>query len=176
MSAYKIVVTGPFNSGKTVFIKTISDIPVVSTEKRITTEDKGIKSETTVAMDYGRTQLDGDTLYLYGTPGQTRFDFMWEILSSEMNGFIVLVDSTDTPSFPDAAELISLFSSFVDVPHLVVANKTDLEGAARLSEVRRGTKAGSDVTVMPCVATQKSSVRQVLLQMMQLLKKEKSTP
>jgi small GTP-binding protein len=176
VSAYKIVVTGSFNSGKTVFIKTISDIPVVSTEKRITTEDKGIKAETTVAMDYGRVQLDGDTLYLYGTPGQTRFDFMWEILSSEMNGFIVLVDSTDAPSFPDAAELINLFSSFVTVPHLVVANKTDLEGAAKLSDVRRGTKAGSDVTVMPCVATQKSSVRQVLLQMVQLLKKEKSAP
>lgn len=176
MSAFKIVVTGPFNSGKTEFIKTISDIPVVSTEKKITTEDKGIKAETTVAMDYGRVQLDGDTIYLYGTPGQARFDFMWEILSSEMHGFIVLVDSTDAPSFPDAAELIELFSSFVNVPRLVVANKTDLEGAAKLPEVRRGTKAGSDVTVMPCVAIQKSSVRQVLLQMVQLLKKEKTTP
>lgn len=171
MSTYKIVVTGPFNSGKTEFIKTISDIPVVSTEKRITTEDRGIKAETTVAMDYGRVQLDGDTLYLYGTPGQARFDFMWEILSSEMNGFIVLVDSTDAPSFPDAAELINLFSSFVTVPYLVVANKTDLEGAARLSDVRRGTRAGADITVMPCVATQKSSVRQVLLQMIALLHK-----
>jgi signal recognition particle receptor subunit beta len=174
VSAFKIVVTGPFNSGKTEFIKTISDIPVVSTEKKITTEDKGIKSETTVAMDYGRVLLDGDTLYLYGTPGQTRFDFMWEILSSEMNGFIVLVDSTDTPSFPEAAELISLFSGFVNVPYLVVANKTDMPGAAKLQEVRRGTKSDSNVTVMPCVATQKSSVRQVLLQMVELLKKEKS--
>jgi uncharacterized protein len=175
VSVFKIVVTGPFNSGKTEFIKTISDIPVVSTEKKITTEDKGIKAETTVAMDYGRVLLDGDTLYLYGTPGQTRFDFMWEILSSEMNGFIVLVDSTDTPSFPDAAELINLFSSLVNVPHLVVANKTDLDGAAKLAEVRRGTKAGNDITVMPAVATQKSSVRQVLLQMVELLKKEKPT-
>lgn len=174
MSAFKIVVTGPFNSGKTEFIKTISDIPVVSTEKKITTEDKGIKSETTVAMDYGRVLLDGDTLYLYGTPGQTRFDFMWEILSSEMNGFIVLVDSTDTPSFPEAAELISLFSGFVNVPYLVVANKTDMPGAAKLPEVRRGTKSEGNVTVMPCVATQKSSVRQVLLQMVELLRKEKS--
>ena len=175
MTAYKIVVTGPFNSGKTEFIKTISDIPVVSTEKKITTEDRGIKAETTVAMDYGRVSLGGDTLYLYGTPGQTRFNFMWEILSSEMNAFIVLVDSTDKPSFPEAAELIEQFSSFVNVPHLVVANKTDLPGAANLSEVRRGTKANSNVTVMPSVATQKSSVRQVLLQMVELLKKEKST-
>jgi uncharacterized protein len=175
VSAFKIVVTGPFNSGKTEFIKTISDIPVVSTEKKITTEDRGIKAETTVAMDYGRTLLDGDTLYLYGTPGQTRFDFMWEILSSEMNAFVVLVDSTDPPSFPDAAELINLFSSFVNAPYLVVANKTDMDGAAKLAEVRRGTKANSNITVMPCVATQKSSVRQVLLQVLELLKKENPT-
>lgn len=173
MAAYKIVVTGPFNSGKTEFIRTISDIPVVSTEKRITTEDKGIKAETTVAMDYGRTLLDGETLYLYGTPGQTRFDFMWEILSNEMQGFIVLVDSTDTPSFPDAADLVNQFMNYVSVPYLIVANKTDLPGAAKLAEVRRGTKASGDVTVMPCVATQKSSVRQVLLQMLQLLKRER---
>ena len=174
MAAYKIVVTGPFNSGKTEFIRTISDIPVVSTEKRITTEDKGIKAETTVAMDYGRTLLDGETLYLYGTPGQTRFDFMWEILSNEMQGFIVLVDSTDTPSFPDAADLVNQFTNYMRVPYLIVANKTDLPGAAKLAEVRRGTKAGGDVTVMPCVATQKSSVRQVLLQMLQLLKPERT--
>jgi hypothetical protein len=171
VSSFKIIVTGPFNSGKTQFIKTISDIPVISTEKKITTEDRGIKAETTVAMDYGRVALDGDTLYLYGTPGQTRFDFMWEILSGEMDAFIVLVDSTDIPSFPDAADLVESFSGFVNVPHLVVANKADLDGSAKLNDVRRGTKSGGNVTVMPCVATQKSSVRQVLLQVVELLKK-----
>lgn len=172
MSNYKVVVTGPFNSGKTEFIKTISDIDVVSTERKITTEDRGIKAVTTVAMDYGRVKLDDDTLYLYGTPGQTRFDFMWEILSEEMNGFIVLVDSADVPSFPEAAELIDQFSNFVNVPYIVVANKSDLDGAARLAEVRRGTKATGDITVMPCVALQKSSVRQVVLQMLDLLRSE----
>jgi uncharacterized protein len=172
VSNYKVVVTGPFNSGKTEFIKTISDIDVVSTERKITTEDRGIKAVTTVAMDYGRVKLDDDTLYLYGTPGQTRFNFMWEILSEEMNGFIVLVDSTDAPSFPEAAELINQFSDFVNVPYIIVANKSDLDGAARLAEVRRGTKAASDITVMPCVAIQKSSVRQVVLQMLDLLHNE----
>jgi hypothetical protein len=98
---------------------------------------------------------------------------MWEILSGEMDGFLVLVDSTDSPSFPDAADLIELFSSFVNVPHMLVANKTDMEGAAKLTEVRRGAKVGSDVTVMPCVATQRSSVRQVLLQMIELLTKSR---
>ena len=171
MSNYKIIVTGPFNSDKTEFIRTISDIDVVTTERKITTEDQGIKAETTVAMDYGRTKINDDTIYLYGTPGQTRFDFMWEILSKEMDGFIVLVDATDIPSFPDAAGLIDQFSNFVKVPYIIVANKTDLDGAAKLAEVRRGAMAGGDITVMPCVATQKSSVRQVILQMVELLKR-----
>lgn len=171
MSVYKVIVTGPFNSGKTEFIKTVSDIPVVTTEKNITTEDRGIKSETTVAMDFGRTAINDTTIHLFGTPGQTRFNFMWEILASEMNGFIVLVDSTDEPSFPEAAELIEQFSDFVNVPYLVVSNKTDLDGAASLAAVRRGAKIDSNVTVMPCVATQKTSVRQVMLQVIDLLSK-----
>lgn len=169
---YKVVVTGPFNSGKTAFVSTISDIAVITTERKITTEDRGIKAETTVAMDYGRVQLDDRILHLNGTPGQARFDFMWEILATEMNGFIVLVDSTDAPSFPEVAELIELFSSFHAVPYLVAANKTDLEGAASLSAIRRGTNASPEITVMPCVATQKSSVRQVLLQIIELMEKQ----
>ena len=171
MSAYKIVVTGPFNSGKTEFVKNGSDIPMVETEKNITTEDRGIKASTTVAMDFGRMEVDGDTVHLFGTPGQTRFNFMWEILAKEMNGFIVLVDSTDTPSFPDAAELIEQFSSFVDVPHMVVSNKMDLDGAANTSEVRSGTRAASDVPVVEAIATNKDSVRSVVKQMLALIKK-----
>jgi hypothetical protein len=174
VSAYKIVVTGTFNSGKTQFIKTISDIDVVSTERKITTEDRGIKAETTVAMDYGRVKVDDDTLMLHGTPGQTRFDFMREILSNEMDAFLVLVDSTDPLSFPEATSLIDEFTRFYNVPYLIIANKTDLKGAASLTEVRRGTHASGDVTVMPCVATQKSSVRQVLRQMVELLKREQA--
>ncbi|HEX3053282.1 MAG TPA: ATP/GTP-binding protein [Aggregatilineaceae bacterium] len=170
---YKIIVTGPFNSGKTAFISTISDIAVVTTERKITTEDRGIKAETTVAMDYGRVELDGKILHLNGTPGQARFDFMWEILAHEMNGFIVLVDSTDPPSFPDAADLIQLFSSFHDVPYLVAANKTDLPGATSLTELRRRINPG-DVTVMPCVAIQKTSVRQVLLQIVEQIDRYRS--
>lgn len=169
MSVYKIVVTGPFNSGKTEFVRTGSDIPAVETEKRITTEDRGIKAETTVAMDFGRIELNGDTVHLYGTPGQTRFSFMWEILAKEMNGFIVLVDATDTPSFPEAAELIQQFSSFVDVPHVVVANKVDLEGAASLDDVRRGTRASADVPVLECISLEKDSVRNVVMHMIDML-------
>lgn len=171
MSVYKIVVTGPFNSGKTEFVKSASDIPVILTEKNITTEDRGIKSQTTVAMDFGRVTLGTDTIHLFGTPGQTRFSFMWEILASEMNGFIVLVDSTDKPSFPEASELIRQFSSFVNVPHLVVANKNDLPGAAHPDEIRAGTRAGSDAEIPICSALDRESVLRVLRRMLALVKK-----
>lgn len=169
MSLYKVIVTGPFSSGKTTFVNTISDVPVVSTERKITTEDSGIKAETTVAMDYGRVTLDGRSIHLYGTPGQARFSFMWEILAKEMTAFVVLVDSTDPASFPDASELIDNFYSIRAAPYLVVASKADMPGAANLNEVRRGTQVGQDITVMPCNSTQKSSVRQVLLQVAGLI-------
>ena len=160
MSAFKIVVTGPFNSGKTEFIKTISDIPVVSTERKSRRKIRGSRLKRQwlwIMVVYCWMAIRS---ILYGTPGQTRFDFMWEILSGEMNGFIVLVDSTDTPSFPDAVELIDLFSGFDNVPHLVVANKTDLERCGKAADVRRLTRVGDDITVMPCVARKnRASVR-----------------
>jgi small GTP-binding protein len=171
VSVYKIVVTGPFNSGKTEFVKSSSDIPVILTEKNITTEDRGIKAQTTVAMDFGRVTLDGETIHVFGTPGQTRFSFMWEILASEMNGFIVLVDSTDKPSFPEAAELIRQFSSFVTVPYMVVANKHDLPGASSSEEIRIGTRASKDIEIPFCSALDRESVLGVLRRMLTKLKK-----
>lgn len=169
MSLYKVVITGPFNSGKTTFISTVSDVNVVSTERRITTEDRGIKSQTTVAMDYGRAKVDEHIVHLNGTPGQTRFRFMWEILASEMDAFLVLVDSTDPPSFPEAREIINTFSEIRAVPYLVVGTKSDQPGAANTIQIRKGTQAPDFVTVIPCNATQKSSVRQVLLQVIELV-------
>lgn len=170
MAVYKIVVTGPFDSGKTEFVKTGSDIEVLLTEKSITTEDRGIKQLTTVAMDFGRMEIGEDTVHLFGTPGQTRFNFMWEILANEMNGFIVLVDSTDTPSFPDAAKLIETFSGFVDVPYMVVSNKVDLDGAVSINEVRSGTRANAEVPIMECVSIEKERVVTVVEAMLRLLK------
>src|SRR5690606_34660957 len=96
----KIVTTGAFNSSKTEFVQYNSEIDVVSTERAISTEAERIKSQTTVAMDFGRITVDDDlVLYLFGTPGQRRFDFMWEILSQGMLGFVVMVDSTRPETF-----------------------------------------------------------------------------
>jgi signal recognition particle receptor subunit beta len=92
MQTVKMVVTGPFNAGKTEFIRSVSEIDVVSTERKISSVAERVKETTTVAMDFGRITVDDDlVLYLFGTPGQKRFDFMWEILSEGMLGFVVMV-------------------------------------------------------------------------------------
>lgn len=169
ISSIKLVITGPFSAGKTRFIKTISEIDVVSTERKITRREKGVKRETTVAMDYGRVTLGETSVNLYGTPGQVRFEFMWDILSREMSGFVMLVDATEPDSFHHARELIDGFLADKPVPYVVAANKQDLASAVTLARLRRAMDLGPDVLVMPCVATRKTSVRQVLLQLMELL-------
>ena len=165
----KIVVTGPFNAGKSELIRTISEIEVVSTERGLTTKEDQIKAETTVAMDFGRTTLGGDTLHLFGTPGQARFEFMWAILAKEMNGFILLVDSTDKNSFTPAKRLIKLFTELATVPFLVGANKQDMADALRPRDIRQLLKLDPDIPVLPLVATDKDSARSVLVQMVQAI-------
>ena len=81
MAVYKLVFAGPVGAGKTTAVQSLSDIEVVSTESVATDETRRLKRTTTVAMDYGVMRLDnGDQVHLYGTPGQKRFDFMWDIL------------------------------------------------------------------------------------------------
>jgi small GTP-binding protein len=166
MKALKIVVTGPFNVGKTEFIKTISEIEVVSTDRKITNPLVAVKEETTVAMDYGQVTLSDRLLHLFGTPGQSRFDFMWEVLSKEMQGFIVLADSTTPESFDEVERMLKLFQQYAAAPYLVVANKQDLEGALSPEEIQKALKVEK---VLPCVAIDKANVEKVLLELMEAI-------
>jgi small GTP-binding protein len=166
---YKIVVTGPFNVGKTEFIRTISDIPIVSTERRITNHLASTKEETTVAMDYGHVRLNDDLFHLYGTPGQPRFDFMWDILSIEMHAFILLVDSSDRKGLLPARQLIRIFSRKGRVPYLVVANKQDMDNALSVEEIGKRLGLDENTSVIPCVAIDKDSVYHVLEELRALI-------
>src|SRR5690606_35354067 len=112
MQTVKMVITGPFSSGKTEFIRSISEIEVVSTERGISpdTAESQQKENTTVAMDFGRITVDDDlVLYLFGTPGQRRFDFMWEILAEGMLGFVVMVDSSRPEPFRESLDIVDTF-------------------------------------------------------------------
>lgn len=167
MQAVKMVITGPFNAGKTEFIRSVSEIEVISTERKITDGARVVKEETTVAMDFGRITVDDDlVLYLFGTPGQKRFDFMWEILSEGMLGFILLVDSVRPETFREARRILNIFRRYADTPYVVAANKQDLPDAWPPEDLRIALRLDSDVKVVPCVAKDKESVKRVLLELL----------
>jgi hypothetical protein len=167
MQTVKMVVTGPFNSGKTEFIRSVSEIDVVSTERKISSEAERVKDQTTVAMDFGRITVD-DTLvlYLFGTPGQRRFDFMWEILSEGMLGFIVMVDSTRPETFREARNILETFRAYAPTPYVVTANKQDSKDAWDLEDMRIALRLDPKVKFLPCVATDKEAVKKVLLELL----------
>jgi hypothetical protein len=160
----KIVVTGPFAAGKTTLIRTISEITVLSTEKDITDETKSRKSETTVAMDFGRITIDRDlVLYLFGTPGQDRFDFMWEILGEGMLGYILLVDAQRPDSIEEAVAILAAFRKMARVPFVVGLNRSAGIAPGDEEKVRAALGLADDVPVVPCDATDRESVKAVLL-------------
>src|SRR5512139_543372 len=167
MQTVKMVVTGPFNAGKTEFIRSVSEIDVVSTERRISSEAERVKETTTVAMDFGRITVDQDlVLYLFGTPGQKRFDFMWEILSEGMLGFIVMVDSTRPETFREARSILETFRAYAPTPYVVAANKQDVTEAWEIEDMRHALRLDSKVKLLPCIAPDRESVKSVLLELL----------
>jgi signal recognition particle receptor subunit beta len=167
MQTVKMVVTGPFSSGKTEFIRSISEIDVVSTERKISSEAEKIKATTTVAMDFGRITVDEDlVLYLFGTPGQKRFDFMWEILSEGMLGFVVMVDSTRPETFREARTILETFRAYAPTPYVVTANKQDCADAWDMGDMRIALRLDPAIKFLPCVATDKEKVKTVLLELL----------
>ncbi len=167
MQTVKMVVTGPFSSGKTEFIQTVSEIDVVATERKISSEAEKIKETTTVAMDFGRITVDDNlVLYLFGTPGQKRFDFMWEILSEGMLGFIVMVDSTRPETFREARSILETFRAYAPTPYVVAANKQDIEDAWSVDDMRIALRLDPKIKFLPCVALEKESVKGVLLELL----------
>lgn len=165
-----MVVTGPFNSGKTSFIGSVSEIPVVRTERKITDNTRATKEQTTVAMDFGRITIDKDlALYLFGTPGQKRFDFMWEILSEGMLGFVVLVDSARPETFREARRILDTFRTYSNTPFVIAANKQDDEDAWPAEDLKIALGLDQSVRVLPCIATQKDSVKNILLELLYII-------
>ncbi|MFN3976234.1 MAG: GTP-binding protein [Aquificaceae bacterium] len=172
----KIVVAGPFAAGKTQFINTVSEIKTVKTERKTQAPgEKNVKDYTTVAMDFGKIRIDDEhELYLFGTPGQSRFDFMWEILGEGALGIIILVDSTDPSTFHEARKIINFFSSRFPVPMVVGANKQDLPNAWSPEDVATALDISEeeDIPVLPVSAIDKESVKRVLLTLLEIIKTE----
>jgi uncharacterized protein len=161
----KLVVTGPFDVGKTTFVRTISDTRTVSTEREASEVFDGASARTTVAMDFGRIDLDTDlSLYLFGTPGQERFEFMWDILAEGMLGFVLLVDASRPSSIQEAEGIRERFAALGEVPWVVAVNKLDgRDPDAAVDDTRERLSVPEHVPVVGVDARERESVKETLL-------------
>ncbi len=127
----KIIFTGPVGAGKTTAIGAISDIPPITTDAAASDMTLNRKGYTTVALDYGVLNLDERTkVHLYGTPGQERFDFMWEILSTGGIGLILLLDNSRPNPVKDMQFFMQAFQDFLKhAPVVIGVTKTDIKAA-----------------------------------------------
>jgi small GTP-binding protein len=167
--AVKIVITGPFGAGKTTLIRTISEITVLSTEREISSESevRPDKARTTVAMDFGRIGIDSElVLYLFGTPGQDRFEFMWEVLGEGMLGYVVLIDADRPESVQEAVTILAAFRKMAPVPFVVAMNRSSSVDPDAEAELREVLELDQSVPVVACDATDKASLKLVLLSLL----------
>ncbi|MEM5536747.1 ATP/GTP-binding protein [Neptuniibacter pectenicola] len=126
MTDYKVLFTGSVCSGKTTAIRSLSDIETVDTDARVSDSAIRRKRKTTIAMDYGVLDLSDDArLHLYGTPGQERFKFMWEVMMSDLvhdaEGLVLLVDNTRNDPFKDIRFYVEEFRDFIVRRRLIIA-------------------------------------------------------
>ncbi|MBV1915837.1 MAG: ATP/GTP-binding protein [Pseudomonadales bacterium] len=135
MSNLKIIFTGPVRAGKTTAISTLSDEAAICTNESATDMTKSRKPDTTVAMDYGVMNLDGtEKIHLYGTPGQERFNFMWDILTTNGLGLVLLLDNTRKDPLKDMQFFIQAFRPFIDETALAIGiTRTDVSSTPRVN-------------------------------------------
>jgi len=158
----KILVTGPYNAGKSSFVKAIS-------QKSVSVDRMALeKFPTTIAMDIGHVDHKGFVADVFGTPGQERFDLMLDVLAKEAVGAFILVDSSAPQTFARAKEMINKTQAEA-IPKIIVANKQDLPGALSPEKIRKTMKLDKSIPIIQTVVKENEGVEEALDTLLKLL-------
>jgi uncharacterized protein len=169
MRPLKLVIAGGFSAGKTTLVGSTSEITPLTTEAPMTNLSLGVddrgevntKTATTVALDFGRLTLSDSMLFLFGTPGQDRFWFMWDELAKGAVGAIVVVD---TRRLPDSFAAVDFFEKR-QLPYVVVLNRFDGQLTHSVSAVRLALSIAAEVPIIDADVRNRSDGRRVLVEL-----------
>lgn len=162
----KVVIAGPVGAGKTTFVRTVSETPVVASEE-VATEAIN-KLTTTVALDFGTILFDNQPVHIFGTPGQDRFQFMWEILCQGAIGLIFLVAGDKPADFQNARHILEFVTSRFPVPFVIGVTRQDSRRKWTPDEVAEFFEVPSELA-LGMDARSERDCQQTLYQLFELL-------
>ncbi len=142
----KILVTGPFNAGKSTFVHSLST-------RAVSVDRKG----TTIALDHGHIDYKGFSADIFGTPGQNRFDPIIKMISGEAMGVFLVVDSTNPENFNRAQQMLEITTGY-GLPYVIIANKQDMQDAISTDDIRKQLNIPEEIPVVSTIATEKKGV------------------
>jgi signal recognition particle receptor subunit beta len=164
MKSAKIIVTGPDGAGTTTLIRSVSEIAVLTTERRVGAAPVRGRQEGTIALDFGRVTINRDlVLYLFGTPGEDPASLALGPLAEGPIGLIVTVDASSPASVEGAVGIVEFLDGNSDIPYVVAANRLPRGDENGLADMRSALHVPEGVPIVACEVTERESVKRVVL-------------